>query len=99
MDNELLKSLLGLGGSALIVALTQIFKPFVKQTKFYPFISIGWGLLLNIGIMSIIQPITRVSIAVGIVQGLMVGLAAAGIYSTGATLREGNESNKNNRPT
>ena len=99
MDMDLLKGLIGLGGSALIVFLTQLFKPFIPETKWYPFIAIGWGLILNIGIALVIPPVTTISLVTAVILGIMAGGASGGWYSAGATLKEGSESNKNNRPT
>lgn len=98
-DILFLKTLVGLGGSGLIVFLTQLFKPFIPETKWYPFIAIGFGLLINIAIALVIKPVTAISLLVAIVLGIMAGGASGGWYSGGSTLREGPESNKNNRPT
>ncbi len=99
MDTDLLKSLIGLGGSALIVFLTQLFKPWIPETKWYPIIAIIWGLILNIGIALVIPPVTPVSLLVAVILGVMAGGASGGWYSGGTTMKEGPESNKNNRPT
>lgn len=98
MDYELLKSLVGLGGIPLILALTQLFKPWVKATRTYPFISVAWGLAINVGLALGLGPADRLAVIKAIFAGVMAGLAASGLYSSGATFKEGAWAVKSNRP-
>ena len=97
MDNDLLKSLVGLGGVPFILALTQLFKPWVKDTRVYPFISAAWGLAINVALALAMGAADRVSMIEAVFLGVMAGLAASGLYSSGATFREGPWAVKSNR--
>ncbi len=97
MDNEFLKSIIGLGGMLLIVALVQLFKPFVKDTRYYPLIAIAWGLLINLLAAWGLGITARADWVVAFIMGILVGLAASGLYSAGSTLKEGDMANKSLR--
>ncbi len=97
MDNEVLKSLIGLGGVVVIVGLVQVFKPFVKDTRYYPLIAIAWGLVINMGAAWGIGITARVDWVVAALQSILAGLAASGLYSYGSTLKEGDMANKSLR--
>ena len=99
MDNEFLRSLIGLGGMFFIVPLVQIFKPFVKDTRYYPFIAIALGLLINLAAALGLGATTPADWIVAAVFGILVGLAACGLYSGVSTLKEGAMANKDLRPT
>lgn len=64
---------------AIVVGITQIFKPFITDARFYPVIS----LVLGVG-ASFLVP--QASVAMTILAGLVMGLSASGAYSTGKTL-------------
>lgn len=76
-----IKSLMFVGGVSLVVALTQICKKWVVDARWYPVISIGLGLLVNvpIGIMAGIDALSSVY------MGIIAGLMASGIYSVTQT--------------
>ena len=84
MENELI-GLFGLGSVGLVLALTQVVKPWVNDTRLYPLISIALGIGLNI----LIGQMTHNGVASSILYGMMAGLSASGLYSFGATLKEG----------
>ena len=96
-SQEFLRALGALGGIPLLLGLTQLLKPFVKDTRYYPVISVVAGILLNILIAMALGPLSRVAVIVATLQGAMAGLAAWGLYSAGATYREGNIADKRNR--
>ena len=92
MDQEFLKGLVGLGGAALVVAGVQMFKPFVKDPRFYPFIAVALGLIINLVItwaLTAAGVLTRLEWVGAVFQGVFVGLTAIGFYSTGETLKAG----------
>ena len=98
MDSELLKSLVGLGGIPIILALTQLFKPWINDTRLYPFISVAWALAINIGLAIGLGGADRVVLMNAAFLGTMAGLAGSGLYSSGATFREGTLADKSKRP-
>lgn len=66
-----------LGGVPLIMALTQVCKQWVKDSRWYPVIAVGFGIVLDIFVgMAIGQ-----SMVSSIIVGVITGLAAAGLYS------------------
>jgi hypothetical protein len=83
MDNELLKTLLGLGSVGLVVGIIQALKPIVTNEKWYGLIAIVIGVGLNIAIVWGMGLLTKNMIIVAAISGLMAGLAANGAYSTG----------------
>ena len=93
-NSELITSMVALGGVPLILGLVQFFKPFIADTRYYPMMALAFGLVINF--------IAGVVIGSGWVaslfNGITAGLAAAGLYSTGSTFREGSLANRNNRP-
>lgn len=95
---EFLRSLISLGGIPVIVGLTWIFKPFISDTRFYPFIAIGFGLLINLAITYALGLLQGAGVIVAVFQGIVAGMAASGAYSAGSTIREGTLANKANRP-
>ena len=97
MNSEFLKTLAGVGSIPLIVGLTQLSKGFILDTRYYPVISVVAGIILNILIAMALGPLNRADIVIATLQGTMAGLAASGLYSTGATYREGSRADKRNR--
>jgi uncharacterized membrane protein HdeD (DUF308 family) len=68
-----------LGLIAIVVGITQIFKPFISDSRFYPVISLVLGVAA-----SFLVP--QANVAMTILAGLVMGLSASGAYSTGKTL-------------
>ncbi len=95
---EFLRSMISVGGIPVIVGLTWIFKPFISDTRFYPFIAIGFGLLINLAIAYALGLLQGAGIIVAVLQGIIAGMAASGAYSVSSTFREGLLANKANRP-
>ena len=85
VDATQLIALQGLGGLAVVIALVQVAKPFVKDESLWPLMAIalgiGWNLLL---VFILNQPTTW---GYALVMGIVTGLAASGAYSAGKTLR------------
>ena len=75
----MLKDLVGLAGVPFVVALTEAVKAVWPglPARFYPLVAIAWGLGLNL----------LAAYAIGVLpveaalEGLVAGLAAAGLYS------------------
>lgn len=97
MDDIVLRGLLGLGGLPAILALTQMWKGIITDTRWYPLISVAMGLVVNILAAIALSQTTGRDMAAAMLMGIMAGLAAAGLYSAGATLREGPAADKANR--
>jgi predicted RND superfamily exporter protein len=77
VDNTTL--LFGLAAVPVIVALVQVFKAFVTDERFWPLIAIVVGVAWNVAV----GYITRQDLAVAGVTGIVVGLAASGLYDVG----------------
>lgn len=83
MDNTSL--LFGLAAVPVIVALVQLFKPFVADGRYWPLIAVVCGVAWNVAV----GYITAENLAVSGLTGVVVGLAASGLYSTTATINRG----------
>ena len=96
-NNELLTSIVALGGVPLILGLVQLFKPFITDTRYYPLVAMAFGLVINLvagwalGAGAVTDWITA------LFNGIIAGLAASGLYSASSTIQEGPSANKNNR--
>ena len=96
-NNELLTSIVALGGVPLILGLVQLFKSFVSDTRYYPLVAMAFGLAINLiagwalGATAVTDWITA------LLNGIIAGLAASGLYSAGSTIKEGTLADKNNR--
>jgi hypothetical protein len=95
--NDFILSIVALGGVPLILGLVQLFKPFIKDTRYYSLVAVVLGLIINIvagwalGVSGATDWITA------LFNGIIAGLAASGLYSAGSTLQEGAAANKSNR--
>jgi hypothetical protein len=72
-------SLVSLGLVPVVVALTQIVKTWVIDNRWVPLVSIAFGIL-----GAFIVPET--SIALTVLQGVLIGLSASGLFSGGKTV-------------
>lgn len=81
-----LSQLVGLAGAPLVQALTEwTKKTFPKlRSRWYPSISVAWGIVLNEGIGFLInsQP-TPASIGQAAIVGVATGLFACGLFAWG----------------
>lgn len=80
-DTTIIQSLVAVGGVSFIAALVQTIKPFISDGRWYPFIAIIFGLLINIGAAWALDAMTKVGIITAVLSGVMAGLAASGLYS------------------
>jgi hypothetical protein len=66
-----------------IMMLVQLCKKFIKDTEYYPHLSVGFGVILNVALAWCFAstPITRATIATALVSGAIAGGTAAGIYN------------------
>lgn len=81
IDSEFVAGLTGLGGIPFIAALVNLVKPFVPDSRFYPLVSLVFGVAWNVGAYAGLVPdYTNVGWTVAVVQGVAVGLAASGAY-------------------
>jgi VIT1/CCC1 family predicted Fe2+/Mn2+ transporter len=72
-----LSDLVFLGGVPLIIAIVQIAKQWVTDIRYAPVISVITGVILNI----FIGVSTNQSPSLSIIEGMVSGLVAAGMYS------------------
>ena len=98
ISSELVQSLVALGGVPLILGIVQMFKPFVSDTRFYPLLAVAFGLVINLVAGWTLGASTASDWTSALFNGIIAGMAASGLYSTGSTLKEGSEADKNNRP-
>ena len=87
MDATQLIALQGLGGLAVVIALVQVLKPFVKDEGLWPLMAIALGIGWNLLLIYVLGQGATWGYA--LVMGLVTGLAASGAYSAGKTLRGG----------
>ncbi len=82
MENiELVKSLVAIGGVAIIMGIVQVLKPFVTDGRLYPVIAVFLGLILNIAATTVLCYVAAVDWMAAVVNGIMAGLAFSGLYS------------------
>lgn len=72
------------GSIALILPLVNAIKNFVKDSRYYPLIAVGIGIVFNL----IVGAIIGEGAAVSLFQGIIAGMAACGIYSAVPTKKE-----------
>ncbi|WP_238569787.1 hypothetical protein [Dehalococcoides mccartyi] len=96
-DSELVKSLVALGGVPLILGLVQLFKPFVSDTRYYPLLAVAMGLVINLVASWALGVSAMSDWVAALFNGIIAGMAASGLYSTGSTLQEGSLADKKNR--
>lgn len=63
----------------VVISISEIAKRNGMATKFLPILNIGLGLIAAIGFMG-------VDLQEAIIQGILVGLSASGIYDNGEAL-------------
>jgi hypothetical protein len=93
-NNELLTSIVALGGVPLILGLVQLFKPFIMDTRYYPLVAMAFGLVINLVAGWALGAGVTADWITALLNGIIAGLAASGLYSAGSTLREGTASEK-----
>lgn len=71
------RELFGLGGAPFVVALVQICKAWVTDERWWPIVSIGWGLALNLTLARVLGT----DYGVATILGILTGMVASGIYS------------------
>lgn len=76
----------GVGGVPVVVALVQLAKPFVSDERFWPVLAVALGVVWNVIATVALGGSAPGEIARAGVLGVVVGLAAGGLYSGGRTL-------------
>lgn len=71
------------GVMALIIALVALVKPFIPSDKYYPLASVGIGVV----VLTVLNWYAEQDIMGGILQGLVLGLSAAGLYDQKAIFK------------
>ncbi|AQU05309.1 hypothetical protein B1778_00790 [Dehalococcoides mccartyi] len=94
--SEFITSIVALGGVPLILGLVQLFKPFIKDTRYYPLIAVGFGLVINLIAGWALGTSAPSDWITALFNGIIAGLAAGGLYSAGSTLKEGPAGDKEN---
>ncbi len=96
-NNELLTSIVALGGVPLILGLVQLFKPFITDTRYYPLVAMAFGLVINLVAGWALGAGATADWITALLNGIIAGLAASGLYSAGSTIQEGPSADKSNR--
>ncbi|MFA5378232.1 MAG: hypothetical protein WC455_20935 [Dehalococcoidia bacterium] len=96
--NDFIASIVALGGVPLILGLVQLFKPFITDTRYYPLVAVAFGLIINLVAGWALGASVATEWITALFNGIIAGLAASGLYSTGSTLQEGAMADKNRRP-
>lgn len=78
-----LQDWVGLGGIPVIVALVQIAKAFVLDDRFHPLLSLAFGIVWNTTLALAMGAVLPEQIARAALIGVVLGLAASGLYSGG----------------
>ena len=95
--NDFIASVVALGGVPLIIGLVQLFKPFISDTRYYPLVALVFGLMINFIAGWALGAGVATDWITALLNGIIAGLAASGLYSTGSTLREGVAADKSQR--
>ncbi len=75
-----LQGLIGIGGAGIIMALVNIVKAWVTDTRWYPPISIAFGIALNFAVRFMMGDLAG-GITSTVLLGVISGLAASGLYT------------------
>jgi hypothetical protein len=95
--NDFITSIVALGGVPLIIGFVQLFKPFITDTRYYPLVALVFGLIINLIAGWALGASAATDWVTALFNGIIAGLAASGLYSTGSTLREGVAADKSQR--
>lgn len=73
----------------VVLALVEWFKLFVKESKAYPFISMGLGVIFGLLVITANQmPATYGEWVLAVIAGILLGLTASGLYMAGGSIAE-----------
>ncbi|MDD4986913.1 MAG: hypothetical protein PHQ43_14290 [Dehalococcoidales bacterium] len=92
--SDFITSVVAFGGVPLILGLVQLFKPFITDTRFYPLLALGFGLVINLVAAWVLGASISSDWVTALFNGIIAGLAASGLYSAGSTLKEGTTADK-----
>lgn len=92
--SDFITSVVAFGGVPLILGLVQLFKPFITDTRFYPLLAVGFGLIINLVAAWALGASVSSDWVTALFNGIIAGLAASGLYSAGSTLKEGATADK-----
>jgi len=76
-----LGELAGIAGAGVVVALVELVKRLAPglEDRWYPLVALAAGIAVNLAV----RPWSGVTIWAAVVTGIVVGLAASGLYSGG----------------
>ena len=78
-----LEQVVNIGSAAVVVGLVQATKPFVSDERWWPWIAIGWGLVVNLGGALVLHT----ELPAAAFYGVLAGLAASGLWQAGKKTR------------
>lgn len=79
-----LKDFIGISGVPIVVALVAATKPYVRDKRAWPFIAILYAVAWN----ALLSYAVRTDPVIAAIMGIVVGLAASGLYSGVKTIGE-----------
>jgi len=91
--NDFITSIVALGGVPLILGLVQLFKPFISDTRLYPLLALGFGLMINLIAGWTLGASAPSDWVTALFNGIIAGMAASGLYSAGSNLKGGASTN------
>ena len=74
--NDLITSIVALGGVPLILGLVQLFKPFITDTRYYPLVGLAFGLIINLVAGWVLGASIATDWVTALLNGIIAGLAA-----------------------
>lgn len=71
----------------VVMALVEWFKLFVKESKVYPFISMGLGVAFGLLVITAhAMPTSYAEWVLAVIAGILLGLTASGLYMLGGSI-------------
>lgn len=83
-----LAELSGFGGVPVVVAVVDLLKPFIPDKRLWPLVAVLIGIIWQLVVNSAIQGLQAETLPLVAARGLVVGLAASGLYSAVKTAKE-----------
>jgi len=81
--------IIGLGTVPAVLMLVQLAKSFIADTRLYPPIAMAVGVAIHLVLALALNEATGQGLAQHALQGLVVGLAATGLWSGVSRFKEG----------
>ncbi len=70
----------GTSSVTFIMALTEMLKPFIANTAYYPWVALLIGIVLNLLVAFALVPLTYANLLSAILIGALASFIASGVY-------------------